>query len=120
MVGMKLTDLDEDERLALVALMRGIVLADGDVSDDEAKVLPGVAEAMGKAAYHEAFAVVGQRFSDEDGLKEFLRGIGRQEARELIYRTLSELASVDGVSPTERYHLEWLEGAWGVKPVPPT
>jgi hypothetical protein len=116
MVAMKLTDLDDDERLALVALMRGIVLADGDVSDGEAKILPGLAEAIGKQAYHETFDLVGQRFSDEEGLKKFLLEIKRQEARELIYRTLAGLASVDGVSPTERYHLKWLEGAWGVKP----
>jgi uncharacterized tellurite resistance protein B-like protein len=46
MVGMKLSDLDQDERLALVALMRGIVLADGDVSEPEAEVLPGLADEL--------------------------------------------------------------------------
>jgi hypothetical protein len=116
MVGMKLSELDQDERLALVALMRGIVLADGDVSDAEAEILPGLAEAIGRTAYDEAWKAFDQRFTDEDGLKTFLRGITRQEARELIYQTLTTLASTDGVSPTERHHLKWLEGAWGVKP----
>jgi hypothetical protein len=119
MVGMKLTDLDQDERLALVALMRGIVLADGDVSDREAELLPGLAEAIGRAAYDEAWNTFDQRFKDEDALKKFLLGIERQEARALIYETLSKLASVDGVSPTERHHLKWLEGAWSVKPAAP-
>jgi hypothetical protein len=119
MIGMKLTDLDRDERLALVALMRGIVLADGDVSDAEAEILPGLAEAIGRPAYDEAWKAFDQRFTDEEALKTFLQGIARQEARDLIYRTLSGLASVDGVSPTERHHLKWLEGAWGVKPIAP-
>jgi hypothetical protein len=119
MVGMKLTDLDQDERLALVALMRGIVLADGNVSEPEAEVLPGLADELGRAAYDEAWKAFEQRFRDEDSLKKFLLEIKRQEARELIYRTLSKVASIDGVSPTERYHLKWLEGAWGVKPISP-
>ena len=120
MVGMRVTDLDQDERLALVALMRGIVLADGDVSDGEATIMPKLAEEMGRAAYEEAWNAFGKRFPDEEALKKFLLTIQRQEARELIYATLTGLASVDGVSPTEHSHLKWLEGAWGVKPAAPT
>ena len=94
MVGLKLTDLDQDERLALVALMRGIVLADGDVSDSEAEILPGLAEAIGRAAYDEAWNAFDERFKDEDALKKFLLGIKRQEARALIFVQRTKIAAI--------------------------
>jgi hypothetical protein len=113
---MKLSDLDQDERLALVGLIKGLVLADMNVTDDEAKVIPGIVEEVGKAAFDEAFVQVPQRFADEDSFKKFLQATGRPEARALIYETLLRLASVDGVSVGERSQLKWLETAWGVKP----
>jgi len=120
MAGMKLSDLDREERLALVGLIKGLVLADLNVTDDEAKVLPGIVEEMGSQAFEDAFTQVPQRFPDEDAFKTFLRATGRPEARALIYQTLSKLASADGVSAGEKDQLTWLEDAWGVKPPAPT
>ena len=113
---MKLSDLDQDERLALVGLIKGLLLADLNVTDDEAKLLPVLADEMGQAAFHEAFVQVPQRFADEDTFKKFLQATGRPEARALIYETLSKLAAVDGVSPGEGSQLKWLEAAWALKP----
>jgi hypothetical protein len=119
MVGMKLSDLDQEERLALVGLVKGLLLADLNVTDDEAKVLPVLVEEVGRAAFDEAFVQLPQRFADEDAFKTFVQATGRPEARALIFETLSRLASVDGVAASERSQLAWLEGAWSLKPPAP-
>jgi len=117
---MELADLDQHERLALVALIKAIVFADRRVSADEAEHLPDIVEAIGEDAYRRSFAVADERFGDEAALKSFLAGIGRQEARELIYETLVDLAEVDGVSTEEDDLLRWLRATWKIdEEIPP-
>jgi hypothetical protein len=117
---MELADLDQHERLALVALIKTIVFADKRVSADEAEMMPEIIAAIGEEAYRRSFAEAAERFSDELSLKTFLGEIRRADARELIYETLTTLAASDGVSVDEQKLLGWLREAWKIDAeVPP-
>jgi hypothetical protein len=117
---MELEDLNPSERLALVALIRAIVLADRAASDEEAERVEDVVLALGEEAYQKTLDEASARFPDEEALRAFLAGLAtsdRQEARELIYGTVLDLAMVDGVGINEESELlAWLGGAWRIEP----
>jgi hypothetical protein len=111
---MELSDLNADERIALVGLMKAIVLSDGDVSDDEIEHVETLVEAFGEKEYERALDAFEQRFPDEDSFKKFLETIGRQDARELIFATVLEGADEGGLEGGETELLDWLSAAWNV------
>jgi hypothetical protein len=111
---MQLTDLHPDERLALVALSRAIVRADGVVSPTEGRMVARIALALGEVTYRQIFAQAVESFPDEAALKRFLESINRQEARALIFDTTLDLAVSDELSPAEVPLLRWLETTWQI------
>lgn len=111
---MQLTDLHPDERLALVALSRAIVRADGVVSPREGRMVARIALALGEDVYRQAFARAVESFGDEAALKRFLESVQRQEARTLIFDTILDLAVSDELSPAEVPLLRWLEATWKI------
>jgi hypothetical protein len=112
---MELGDLNQDERLALVALIEATAQADRKVSDEEEGVLGDVVETLGPDAYQEAVEMADSRFKGEDDLKVFLRGVTRPEAREIIYGTVLELAMADVVTGHEPALLSWLASTWQIQ-----
>src|SRR4051812_31873259 len=114
MAGMDLADLDQDERLALVALIKAIVFEDRRVSADEAEMLPDIIEAIGEDAYRRSFTIAAERFGDDASLKTFLATVKRHDARALIYETLGDLAAADNVSREEQALLSWLATTWNI------
>jgi uncharacterized tellurite resistance protein B-like protein len=112
---MELRDLDQDERLALVALIERVVLADRTVSTDEEQMLPEIVDALGEDAYRKAVTAADERFQDAESLKTFLKGIRREEARELIFGTVMDLAMADMISGNESELLTWLGTTWNVE-----
>ncbi|HVR62881.1 MAG TPA: TerB family tellurite resistance protein [Polyangia bacterium] len=119
---MELGDLNQDERLALVALIEATGQADGRVSDDEESVVDEVVETLGPDAYQAAVEQADQLFQEDDDLKRFLQGIERTEAREIIYGTVLELAMADVASGHEPPLLSWLAKTWQLesRPEPPS
>jgi tRNA isopentenyl-2-thiomethyl-A-37 hydroxylase MiaE len=111
---MQLTDLDSDERLALVSLSRVVARADGAVSPTEGRTIKRIAQALGEATFRELFAQAADFFPDEAALRPFLEGIQRQEARALIFQTVLELAASDEISPEEGPLVAWLEETWNI------
>jgi hypothetical protein len=112
MAAMELSDLDQDERMALVALIERVVLADHAVTTDEAELLPQITEALGEEEYRKIALAADERFRDDEGLKTFLQGIKREEARELIFGTVMEVAIADAIAGNESDLLQWLGEAW--------
>jgi hypothetical protein len=115
MAAMELTDLNAEERLALVALVRTAALADHAVSEQEEEALADLVDAFGEDAYREAFEAADNRFGNQVELESFLRSISRQEARELIYGTVLDLTMADAITGAELPLLRWLAGAWNVE-----
>jgi len=111
---MELADLNEDERVALVALLDKVVVVDRDLTDCEEGELADVVEALGKDAFRRAVEAVRNLESDAD-LEALLESITRQSAREIIYGTVMEVAMADTVLQSEASLLEWLGSKWGIE-----
>src|SRR6185436_7372894 len=112
---MELTDLNQNERLALVALIEATVRADHGVSEEEEEAIAEIIDALGEGAYREAVEAADKRFESEADLKAFLQGIKREEARSLIYGTVLDLAMSDVVTGAESPLLSWLASTWNVE-----
>jgi uncharacterized tellurite resistance protein B-like protein len=116
MATMQIKDLDANERLALVALSRVVIKADGEVTAKEGEMNALIAHEMGEAVYKQAFAESIRRFTDRESLKALLSSISRREARELICDTIIEIATGDGLVPAEVDIVRWLDETWRESP----
>ena len=112
--GMRIEDLQPDEQLALVALTRAIIRADGVVTPEEGKVVAFLGRALGEDVYRRAFTESAHLFPDDAALKEFLQSIVRPEARLFIFDTILDLAVADALSPDELPLLRWVEATWQI------
>jgi hypothetical protein len=112
---MELPDLNPDERTALVGLLKLIVMSDGQVSEDELEHLETLVAAFGDEGYQRTLDAFENRFHDEPSFRKFLTGIGRQEARDLIFGTLLDSAGEGVLDENETGLLNWLADAWNVK-----
>jgi hypothetical protein len=112
---MELPDLNQDERTALVGLMKLIVMSDGEVSEDELEDVETLVAAFGDEGYQRTLDAFEKRFQDEESFKKFLKTIGRQEARDLIFGTVLEGAGEGALDNAETGLLDWLAQTWNVK-----
>jgi hypothetical protein len=112
---MELRDLNQDERTALVGLMKLVVMSDGSVSEEELEHVEDLVEAFGEDGYQRTLDAFESRFEDAQSFRAFLRTIGRQDARELIFGTVLEGAGAEAVEGQESEMLDWLAKNWNVK-----
>lgn len=112
---MHFTDLLPEESLALVALSRAIVRADGTVTPLEGRAIAALAAEVGEATYRKLFAKAAESFPDQAALKEFLARIDRPEARSLIYEAILALAAADSISAEEEPLMVWLQETWEIQ-----
>jgi hypothetical protein len=112
---MELGELDADERIALVGLVKAVLMADGRVSEEEHDEVALLVDAFGEAGYRTALDAFESRFPDEGSFRQFLAGLIRQDARELIYGTILEGASADAIAGQESELLAWLGRVWGIE-----
>jgi hypothetical protein len=112
---MEIRDLNQDERTALVGLMKLTVMSDGNVSEQELEYVEDLVEAFGEDGYQGTLDVFEKRFADAQSFKLFLKTIGRQDARELIFGTVLEAAGTEAIEGGEAELLDWLGRAWDVK-----
>ena len=112
---MELEDLNADERVALVGLVREVVLADSKISEDEIDEVAEIVDAFGEEGYEAAVDGFDARFSDEESFRRFLATITRQEARELIYGTVLQGAAADAIEGGESELLSWLADVWKIE-----
>ena len=112
---MKLSELNADERTALVGLVKAVVLSDGQVSKDEIEEVQEIVDAFGEESYRHHLDAFESRFPDEPAFQRFLKTIERQDARELIYGTIMVGAAADAIEGHESELLSWLAQAWNVE-----
>ena len=109
---MELADLDKTERVALAGLLEYVILASGHVTEDEQREIDAIIDAIGAEAYQAAVDEVDTRFKNENGLRDFLKTITREEAREVIFGVITEAAMADTVEGRESALLDWLTKEW--------
>ncbi|HSZ81005.1 MAG TPA: hypothetical protein VLA14_01925 [Polyangia bacterium] len=114
---MELEDLNQDARTALVGLMKLSVMSDGNVSEEELEYVEDLVDAFGEDGYQSTLDAFEKRFTDSDGFKKFLKtiGVGRQDARELIFGTVLEAAGTEAIEGGEAELLDWLAKVWDIK-----
>ena len=115
LAAMELSDLNQDERTALVGLMKLIVMSDGHVTEDELEHVETLVDAFGEGEYQRTLEAFEKRFTDEKSFRDFLRKVGREEAREVIFGTVLESAGEGALDGVEADLLEWLSKAWNIK-----
>jgi hypothetical protein len=112
---MELNELNQDERTALVGLMKATVMSDGNVSEEELEYVEDLVDAFGEDAYEGTLDAFEKRFTDIESFKKFLAQIGRQDARELIFGTVLEAAGSEAIEGNEADLLDWLAKTWDIK-----
>ena len=109
---MRLSELNEDEELALLGLMREIVQADGEYSPGERHAVDELRTELGTARFDKAILRAMDAFDSRAELKEHAKKITRPEARRAIYAALEKVAASDGVTESEAKPLAWLASWW--------
>jgi hypothetical protein len=112
---MELEDLNQDERTALVGLMKLTVMSDGNVSEEELESVEDLVDAFGEDTYESTLDAFEKRFADAESFKVFLSKISRQDARELIFGTVLEAAGSEAIEGGEAELLDWLAKTWDIK-----
>jgi hypothetical protein len=112
---MEISDMNQDERTALVGLMKLIVMSDGNVSEEELEHVETLVDAFGEGEYQRSLDAFEKRFLDEASFRAFLQKVGRQEARELIFGTVLEGAGEGALEGAEAELLDWLSSTWNIK-----
>jgi uncharacterized tellurite resistance protein B-like protein len=109
---MRIGELTDDERFALIALAKLVVRADHDLSHEEADELRKIAAEMGAELFLQTTREAQQRFKSVTDVKLQAERVLRPDARRLIFDYLYELASPGNVVEEERKVLRWLAGLW--------
>ena len=112
---MELSDLNQDERVALIGLMKSVVLSDAEVSEDELEHIESLVDAFGEGEYQKSLDGFETRFLDAAAFRTFLKTVSRQDARDLIFGTVLEAAGEGALEGREADLLDWLSKAWNVK-----
>jgi hypothetical protein len=112
---MELTQLTRKQQIALVALVEAIAMADGTVAEGEQREIGQIAAKLGDDTYRDLLNDADERFSDKEGLQEFLQAITDQGARQLIFGTaMEETMLAPSVNHAQSELLTWLREAWDI------
>jgi hypothetical protein len=113
---MDFKDLNLSERASLVALLRTCVMADGSVNEAEESAFDLLVQLLGEDSYREAAAMATERAQDQESLLGLLAEVHREEARELIYGTLLQVATSETINASESAILDMVGEAWNIQP----
>lgn len=110
---MTLDDLSQPEQVVLLALIGLMARMDGSVSQAEMELLEQVADQMSttrfEAARDEAAAL-----SDGGAILQAAAGVVRQEAREVIFELVYDIAVRDTIADSEAELLNRLAELWNL------
>lgn len=107
-------DFTQDEDLALIGLMREIIQADDEYSDEERVEVDRLRDDIGAARFAVAIEMAKKRFKSRKELAAHVQTIARPEAQKTIFERLRSVAEADGIHPAEEKPLEWLRKVWNV------
>jgi len=112
---MELGELTHLEQLALLGLIQFIGESNREVTDEESDAIAAIVSALGEDHYRKVAAEADERFADEEALRNYLQTTGRQEARDLIYGHVLQVAMGDTIQNSESDLLEWLADQWDIE-----
>jgi hypothetical protein len=108
---MTLAELTKPEKVALLALLGLMARLDGQVFDDEINMLKRVASEIGPEDFEQC-AAEAARLPDNESILETAKVVTRQDAREVIYELLFDMAVREAIAERESELLDWLAKTW--------
>ncbi len=112
---LKISDLQQHERLAFGCLVRMMLRSDGHFTDEEEAQVNRLGEQeLGDAGamWHLISASAAVYPEEKDGKAEVPK-VMRLGARVLILRVLERIAAADGVDTPEADLIDWVKTQWG-------
>ncbi len=107
-----LSDLDLDEKTALATLIRVLVRADGEVSEDEREEIERIASEAGRDDFWKLLDAAAEVEDEDKSVAAQIERITSSDAQELIYGALYELSIADGSGEGENDLLDRLQQSW--------
>ena len=109
---MDLHELNDQEGLILIRLLKAMIRADNQLSSQEGAEMKRVAIAMGPQKFVEFIEQARKASSRLADVKAAAMEVQRPAARQLIYSMMIEMAKQDGMDPKEAELLDWLAQTW--------
>lgn len=106
--------LTHNEMIVLAGAVREMMKADGTVSDAEVETADALAGrlALPHGEWVKIWDEAARELPNLDAVKASAGGLHRQEARDLVYEILHEVATHDDIVDSEWDLLEWLDEMW--------
>ena len=95
-----------------MGLLKLIIQADEGLSEGESQVLQHIADGVGAEAWRETKKVAMEQLKTASDIRRQAERVTRQEARQLIYDLVFDMAVPDAVVDAERQELDWLAKLW--------
>lgn len=112
---MKISELTNEQQVALVAVIEAIAMSDGTIEEGEKNTIGQIAEELGVDTYRELLRDADKRYPTTDALKQLLKTITDQEARETIYGLAMQDAMLSpAINHLQSKMLEWLRENWNI------
>jgi len=110
---MKLKDLEKHERDAFGGLVRLMLRADGDFTEEEeARVNEIGGELGGADLIWRVISDSAQALPKDAQIRESVKAVARPEARALILDTVARISASDGVDAREEDLAAWIAREW--------
>lgn len=111
---MKITELEQQEKIVFGCLMRIMVRSDGKFTEEEEEQVNriGEEELGGAEDIWHLISVSAAAHVDENEIRGEVSTVTRPEARALILRVLERIAGADSLDSAEIELLDWLRGQW--------
>lgn len=115
---MNLSELDENERVALVGLVLQLVRADGVTTDDELEELRALGVEMGPRLFDDAYRTARDELVTREAALAFARQhVTRTDAQEVIHTVMCDMAATDGIADEERALLGFVRAMWEIRTI---
>lgn len=108
----RISDLDDVEKGALATLIRTLVRADGDISDEERSQIEDIVGEVGGDEFWRLLDAAAESEDVSASTTAAIASVNSKDAQELIYGALYELSIVDGSGSGENELLDRLTLHW--------
>ena len=112
---MEIGELNRDERVALMGLLKLMIQADSEMSDEEGRELNRIAAMMGPELWKETKKAAMESLKNADDIRQQASRVTRPAARQLIYDLVFDMALPGSVVDSEKQELDWLVELWEIK-----
>src|SRR6185295_10390970 len=92
------------------------VLSDGVTNPEETVAFERLVVLLGQQAYGESARLATELAPNEESLRDLLLTVENQDARELIYETVFEVAASETINLGEARFLDLAGKLWDIKP----